>query len=109
MAQFGFRDWRHRLHGDVDPAFNQRATSETVSAKGAESKLPSGTQCVIGDALRTDSYTSDVWRTDTFVHLIGVPHPSPVKAKQFHDVDLVSIKVCDQRRAGRRVFAILSI
>jgi len=38
--------------------------------KGAESKLPSGTQCVIGDALRTDSYTEHVRRADTFVHLI---------------------------------------
>src|SRR6266851_6207502 len=42
--------------------------------KGSESKLPSGAQCVIGDALRMDSYTDHVWRVDTFVHLIGVPH-----------------------------------
>jgi len=79
--------------------------------KGAESKLPSGTQCVIGDALRTDSYTEHVWRTDTFVHLIGVPHPSPAKAKQFHDVDLVSIKVAINaaRDAGVRHFIYLSV
>ena len=61
--------------------------------KGSESKLPAGVNGVVGDALKTDSYTEAVRGSDTFVHLIGTPHPSPAKAKQFHDVDLVSIKV----------------
>jgi uncharacterized protein YbjT (DUF2867 family) len=61
--------------------------------------------------LKIDSYTDHVRGAATFVHLIGVPHPSPVKAKQFHDVDLVSIKVatkaaCD---AGVRHFVYLSV
>jgi len=48
---------------------------------------------------------------DTFIHLIGVPHPSPAKAKQFRDVDLVSTKVavkaaCD---AAIRHFVYLSV
>ena len=29
---------------------------------------------------------------DTVVHLIGVPKPSPVKARQFREIDLVSIQ-----------------
>jgi len=51
--------------------------------KGSQRKLAVGVQCVIGDALQMDSYTSTVRGCDTFVHLIGVPHPSPAKAQQF--------------------------
>ena len=79
--------------------------------KGSESKLPIATQRIIGDALQLDSYTEEVLGTDTFMHLIGVPHPSPAKAKQFRDVDLVSTKVavkaaCD---AAIRHFVYLSV
>jgi uncharacterized protein YbjT (DUF2867 family) len=66
---------------------------------------------MVGDALRIDSYTNDVRGSDAFVHLIGTPHPSPAKAKQFCDIDLVSIKVaikaaCD---AGIRHFVYMSV
>jgi len=79
--------------------------------KGSESKLPAGASGVIGDALAMDSYTENVRGSDTFVHLIGVPHPSPAKAKQFHDVDLVSIKVAikSAREASVRHFIYLSV
>jgi uncharacterized protein YbjT (DUF2867 family) len=79
--------------------------------KGSETKLPQGTECVIGDALEMDSYTNETHSSDTFVHLIGVPHPSPAKAKQFQDVDLVSIKVATKvaRDAGIRHFVYLSV
>jgi len=61
--------------------------------KGSETKLPTGALGAIGDPLQMDSYTNEIAPADTFVHLIGIPHPSPAKAKQFHDVDLVSIQV----------------
>jgi uncharacterized protein YbjT (DUF2867 family) len=79
--------------------------------KGSESKLPPDAVGVIGDALEMNSYNDDVRGADTFVHLIGVPHPSPAKAKQFHDVDLVSIKVAIKaaRDAGVRHFVYLSV
>lgn len=79
--------------------------------KGSESKIPGAIPHVIADALRMDSYTGEVRGADTFVHLIGVPHPSPAKAKQFHDVDLVSIKVAIKaaRDAGIRHFVYLSV
>lgn len=78
---------------------------------GSESKLPAGALGVIGDALATDSYTTEVRGSDTFVHLIGVSHPSPAKAKQFHNVDLVSIRVAIKaaRDAGVRHFVYLSV
>ena len=78
---------------------------------GSDKKLPAGTRSIVGDALQMDSYTNEVRGTDTFVHLIGVPHPSPAKAKQFHDVDLVSIKVAIKaaRDAGVGHFIYLSV
>ena len=79
--------------------------------KGSESKLPAGARGIVGDALAMASYTEAVRGSDTFVHLIGVPHPSPAKAKQFHDVDLVSIKVAIKaaRDAGVGYFIYLSV
>lgn len=79
--------------------------------KGSESKLTAGVTGVLGDALQMDSYTEAVRTFDTFVHLIGVSHPSPAKAKQFRDVDLVSIKVAIKaaRDAGIRHFVYLSV
>jgi uncharacterized protein YbjT (DUF2867 family) len=79
--------------------------------RGSEKKLPAGALGVYGDALQTDSYTNDVRDADTFVHLIGTPHPSPAKAKQFQDVDLVSVRVAIKaaRDAGIRHFIYLSV
>jgi uncharacterized protein YbjT (DUF2867 family) len=78
---------------------------------GSENKLPAGAIGIVGNALELDSYTDHVRGCDTFVHLIGVPHPSPAKAKQFHDVDLVSIKVAIKaaRDVGVRHFIYLSV
>ena len=79
--------------------------------KGSESRLPGGATGVTGDALQMDSYTEAVRGADTFVHLIGVPHPSPAKAAQFRAVDLVSAQVSVKaaREAGIRHFVYLSV
>jgi uncharacterized protein YbjT (DUF2867 family) len=84
---------------------------KALTRKGSESKLPGGTTPVIADPLRMDVYTEQVRGLDAFVHLIGVPHPSPAKAKQFREIDLVSAQVavkaaCD---AGIRHFIYLSV
>ena len=78
---------------------------------GSEKKLPPKTEFVPGNALRMDSYTAQVPPADTFVHLIGTPHPSPAKAKQFQEVDLLSIQVASKaaRDAGVRHFVYLSV
>jgi uncharacterized protein YbjT (DUF2867 family) len=85
--------------------------SKAIVRAGSERKLPTGATGIIGNALQTNSYTEQVRGADTFIHLIGVPHPSPAKAKQFHDVDLVSIKVAIKaaRDAGVRHFIYLSV
>ena len=79
--------------------------------EGSEKRLPLGASSIVGNALQMDSYTNDVRGSDTFVHLIGTPHPSPAKAKQFQDVDLVSAQVAIKaaRDAGVRHFVYLSV
>ncbi|MGH8092569.1 MAG: SDR family oxidoreductase [Chthoniobacterales bacterium] len=78
---------------------------------GSQKKLPSGVPTVVGDPLRMDSYTNEIAPADTFVHLIGTPHPSPAKTKQFQEIDLVSIQVASKaaREAGVRHFVYLSV
>jgi nucleoside-diphosphate-sugar epimerase len=82
-----------------------------VVRRGSESKLPPNVQPIMADALQMDSYTDQVRPTDTFVHLIGTPHPSPAKAKQFQEIDLVSIQVATKaaRAAGVEHFIYLSV
>jgi len=79
--------------------------------KGSECKLPDSVAHVVADPLRMNSYTSEIPPADTLVHLIGVPHPSPAKAAQFRDIDLVSIRVAVKaaREAGIRHFIYLSV
>ena len=59
---------------------------------GSEKKLPAGAEGLVGNALDANSFAHAISPTDTFVHLIGVPHPSPAKAEQFRAIDLVSIQ-----------------
>jgi uncharacterized protein YbjT (DUF2867 family) len=58
---------------------------------GSESKTPAGAVAVLGNALDAASYRDAIAPADTFVHLVGTPRPSPLKARQFREVDLVSI------------------
>lgn len=59
---------------------------------GSEGKLPPGCESVAGDPLDKDSFAGRVRPSETFVQLVGVPRPSPAKARQFREVDLVSIR-----------------
>jgi uncharacterized protein YbjT (DUF2867 family) len=50
-------------------------------------KLPTGCIPVIGDALDHRTYLAHLEAGMTFVQLVGVPHPSPAKAKEFVAID----------------------
>ncbi|MFL6415988.1 MAG: SDR family oxidoreductase [Bryobacteraceae bacterium] len=78
---------------------------------GSEARVGAGAEICIGDALDGDSYAQEVAGCDTFVHLIGVPHPSPAKAREFVDVDLRAAKeaVRVAGPAGVRHFVYLSV
>ncbi|HWA73408.1 MAG TPA: NAD(P)H-binding protein [Polyangiaceae bacterium] len=61
-----------------------------LARPGSETGLPAGVETVLGDALDARSYQGAVTDCDTFVHLVGVAHPSPRKAALFRSVDLAS-------------------
>ena len=54
-------------------------------------RAPAGVTTSVGNALDASTFASAVTRTDTIVHLVGTPHPSPSKAAEFQRVDLPSI------------------
>jgi uncharacterized protein YbjT (DUF2867 family) len=72
------------------------AVSGLVRA-GSERKLPPSCTPVIGNALDATTFRDKFGGADTFVQLVGVAHPSPAKAKQFREIDLVS---CEQSVAA---------
>jgi uncharacterized protein YbjT (DUF2867 family) len=60
--------------------------------RGSEDKLPPNSRAIPGDALDKTSFSGQIAPSDTFVQLVGVAHPSPAKAKQFREIDLVSVR-----------------
>lgn len=79
--------------------------------RGSEKKLFAGCTPVLGSALDETSYAAQVAPADTFVQLVGVAHPSPSKAAEFRNVDLVSglAAVAAAKTAGIRHFVYLSV
>lgn len=55
-------------------------------------RVPPGAETVVGNALDASSFVGALRPDDTLVHLVGTPHPSPVKAAEFRRVDLPSIE-----------------
>ncbi|MFO1362698.1 MAG: NAD(P)H-binding protein [Burkholderiales bacterium] len=76
-----------------------RALTRTASV----ARLPAGVAPVIGDALDGASYATAVAPADTFVHLVGTPHPNPSKAAEFERVDLASARAAIDAARGAGV------
>ncbi len=74
-------------------------------------KLPAGCTPVIGNALEAGSYARSVAPADTFVHLVGVPRPNPLKAAEFRRIDLAAAlaAVAAARQAGLGHFIYVSV
>jgi uncharacterized protein YbjT (DUF2867 family) len=60
--------------------------------RGSEHKLANGAAAVMGDALNAESVRSAMHGSDVLVHLVGIAHPSPAKAREFREIDLRSIQ-----------------
>jgi uncharacterized protein YbjT (DUF2867 family) len=86
-------------------------TVRALTRQASASRLPAGAIPVAGNALEPAGWSERVAPADTFVHLIGTPHPSPLKAAQFQAVDLVSIKAAVEAAtgAGIRHFVYVSV
>jgi uncharacterized protein YbjT (DUF2867 family) len=78
---------------------------------GSEARLPAGCHIVRGNALDAASYQDQVQPADTFVQLVGVPHPSPAKAAQFRSIDFASASGAIEAAARSRIrhFIYLSV
>jgi uncharacterized protein YbjT (DUF2867 family) len=82
-----------------------------VVRSASQKKISGGVSIVTADPLVQNSYTEQIRGCDTFIHLIGVAHPSPAKGAQFRAIDLPSIRVAVKaaRDAGIRHFIYLSV
>src|SRR3954447_26283435 len=78
---------------------------------GSEGRLPRGAEAVPGDALDRATFAPAVRPSDTFVQLVGTPHPSPRKAAQFRAVDRVSAResAAAAREGGAAHFVYVSV
>jgi hypothetical protein len=55
--------------------------------------VPSGAVVILGNPLDEESFASRVHPASTWVHLVGVPHPTPRKVEQFKAIDPKSVEV----------------
>jgi uncharacterized protein YbjT (DUF2867 family) len=90
------------------PMLLERGHSVTALARpGSESKLePSGAaglRIAPGDALDGASLRNALGDCDTWVQLIGTPHPSPAKAAQFQAVDRRAVTASIEALPGSSV------
>jgi len=78
---------------------------------GSEKRLAPGCEGVTGNPLDASSYQRHIAGADTFVHLVGVAHPSPSKAAQFRTIDLRSANesLSAAAGAGIRHFVYVSV
>jgi uncharacterized protein YbjT (DUF2867 family) len=75
----------------VIPELLARGHSVRALARpGSEARVPAGCEAVSGNPLDAASFSASVAPCDTFLQLVGVPHPSPAKAALFRSVDLAS-------------------
>lgn len=84
-----------------------RALTRAASA----GRLPAGVEPVLGDALDGTTYAAAIAPADTFVHLVGTPHPNPSKAAEFERVDLASARAAATaaKAGGVRHFVYVSV
>jgi uncharacterized protein YbjT (DUF2867 family) len=82
-----------------------------LARPGSEERLPSGCDIRTGNALDATTFVAAVAPADTFVQLVGTPHPGPRKAKEFVAVDLASIRAsaAAAKDAGVRHFVYVSV
>jgi uncharacterized protein YbjT (DUF2867 family) len=70
---------------------------------GSERKVPPGVVVLRGNPLVAADVGAAMDGMDTLVHLVGVPKPSPRKAREFRTVDLASIRASVEAAAAMEV------
>ncbi len=79
--------------------------------KGSENKIPKDCEIVFGNALDENTFAEKINSADTFIHLVGVSHPSPSKAELFKTIDLASAKasIIAAKKSGVTHFIYVSV
>ncbi len=82
-----------------------------LARRGSERKLPLLCEVVTGSALEGATFARQVQGCDTYLHLVGTPHPTPWKGDQFRAVDLLALResVAAARDAGVAHFIYISV
>jgi uncharacterized protein YbjT (DUF2867 family) len=95
----------------IDLLIRRGHTVRALVRAQSVSRLPADAEAILGNALDSADWRSRVAPADTFVHLVGTPHPSPAKAAEFRSVDLPSIRaaVDAAATAGVRHFVYVSV
>jgi uncharacterized protein YbjT (DUF2867 family) len=79
-------------------------TVRALVRAGSERKLAPGATAVVGNALDAQSVSTALSGIHVLVHLVGVAHPSPAKARQFREIDLRSIEASVAARPPHIVY-----
>jgi uncharacterized protein YbjT (DUF2867 family) len=82
-----------------------------LARPGSERRLPAGCEITLGSALDATTFGAFVAPADTFLQLVGTPHPGPGKAAEFERVDWASLRESVQAAHAARVshFVYLSV
>jgi uncharacterized protein YbjT (DUF2867 family) len=82
-----------------------------LARAGSEARVAGGCEVIVADPFRPESYAASLAGCDTFVHLVGVAHPSPAKAAQFRSIDLTSARasLAAARQGGMWHFVYVSV
>jgi uncharacterized protein YbjT (DUF2867 family) len=82
-----------------------------LTRESSRGRVPAGAEPIVGNALDAASIATALRPEDTLVHLVGTPHPSPAKAKQFVAVDLASVRAAVEaaRATGVSHFVYVSV
>jgi len=82
-----------------------------LARPGSTSKVPDGCEIVTGDPFSRPTFAHAIAPADTYVQLVGVPHPSPSKARQFVEIDLRSAveSIAAAKGAGIAHFVYVSV
>ena len=61
----------------IEALLSRGHTVRALTREASAAALPPGAVVVTGNALESARWTTQIAPADTFVHLIGTPHPSP--------------------------------
>jgi uncharacterized protein YbjT (DUF2867 family) len=100
------------IGGSLIPRLLAHGHAVTALVRAASAgRLPAGSRPVIGDVLSAESYEAEAHGADCLVHLTGVAHPNPGKAREFIEIDLASARAAIgvAVNAGVKHFVYLSV